>query len=363
VRRVVAACVLVALAGCGGASNKPNPDAGTIVDPLSYDATRETQFEARAAAGLTPVLVEKSPGGVLATARRVAAFRPLVERAAAGSPVSPDTLEAIVFLESAGRPYAQAGSLEGASGLTQILAQTATGLLGMHVDLRKARKAKTAKALQRADDRFVPAKALAGTVRYLGFARSKLGREDLAIASYHMGVGNLQRALSLYGDSNIPYSQLYFDSTPLNHASAWRLLYGLGDDSSTYLWRILAAQRLMKLYRTDRAALTTVIGGTSPPPTGVPRELQPGHGLRFPKGAKLVPRAATVAETIGADVEKIAKVSPLTVRAASGATFYVSRKYRSRGQAVAFQFMLDRLTALDLIDWGRRFDLVAVTVR
>src|SRR5436189_240562 len=81
--------------------------------------------------------------------------------------VDADTLEALVFLESAGRPYAQAGKLEGAAGLTQILAQTATSLLGMHVDLRKARKARSARALRRADDRFDPAKALAGTVRYL----------------------------------------------------------------------------------------------------------------------------------------------------------------------------------------------------
>jgi hypothetical protein len=353
----------VVLAGCGASKTKPNPDAGTIADPLAYDGTRQTEFEARATAGLTPVLVEKSPGGVVATARRVARYRPLIERAAAGSPVSADTLEALVFLESAGRPFARAGKLEGAAGLTQILAQTATGLLGMHIDLRKARKAKSARALRRADDRFVPSKALAGTVRYLRFAKEKLGRTDLAIASYHMGVGNLQRALSLYGASDIPYAQLYFDSTPLNHASAWRLLYGLGDDSSTYLWRILAAKRLMALYRTDRPALNAVIAGSSPPLTGAPRALAPGHGLRFPKAAKLLPRAATVAETIGTDVERISGTAPLTIRAATGRTFYVSRTYRSRRQAVAFQFMLDRLSALSLIDWGRRFDLIAVTVR
>jgi hypothetical protein len=353
----------VVLAGCGASKTKPNPDAGTIADPLAYDGTRQTEFEARATAGLTPVLVEKSPGGVVATARRVARYRPLIERAAAGSPVSADTLEALVFLESAGRPFAQAGKLEGAAGLTQILAQTATGLLGMHVDLRKARKTKSARALRRADDRFVPSKALAGTVRYLRFAKEKLGRTDLAIASYHMGVGNLQRALSLYGASDIPYAQLYFDSTPLNHASAWRLLYGLGDDSSTYLWRILAAKRLMALYRTDRPALNAVIAGSSPPLTGAARVLAPGHGLRFPKAAKLLPRAATVAETIGTDVERISGTAPLTIRAATGRTFYVSRTYRSRRQAVAFQFMLDRLSALSLIDWGRRFDLIAVTVR
>jgi hypothetical protein len=353
----------VVLAGCGASKTKPNPDAGTIADPLAYDGTRQTEFEARATAGLTPVLVEKSPGGVVATARRVARYRPLIERAAAGSPVSADTLEALVFLESAGRPFARAGKLEGAAGLTQILAQTATGLLGMHVDLRKARKTKSARALRRADDRFVPSKALAGTVRYLRFAKEKLGRADLALASYHMGVGNLQRALSLYGASDIPYAQLYFDSTPLNHASAWRLLYGLGDDSSTYLWRILAAKRLMALYRTDRPALNAVIAGSSPPLTGAPRALAPGHGLRFPKAAKLLPRAATVAETIGTDVERISGTAPLTIRAATGRTFYVSRTYRSRRQAVAFQFMLDRLSALSLIDWGRRFDLIAVTVR
>jgi hypothetical protein len=354
---------LVVLAGCGSSKPKPNPDAGTIADPLAYDGTREAQFEARATAGLTPVLVEKSPGGVVATARRVALLRPLFDRAAVGAPVDADTLEALVFLESAGRPFAQAGKLEGAAGLTQILAQTATGLLGMHVDLHKARKAKSARALRRADDRFVPSKALAGTVRYLKFAKERLGRTDLAIASYHMGIGNLQRALSLYGASDIPYAQLYFDSTPLNHAAAWRLLYGLGDDSSTYLWRILAAKRLMALYRTDRPALNAVIAGTTPPPPGTPRPLAPGHDLRFPKAAKLLPRAATVAETIGDDVAKIAHVSPLTIRAATGRTFYVSRRYRSHQQAVAFQFMLDRLSALSLIDWGRRFDLIGVTVR
>jgi Transglycosylase SLT domain len=356
-------CALAVLAGCGGGGAKPNPDAGTIADPLAYDGTRQAQFEARATAGLTSVLVEKSPGGVVATARRVARFRPLVDKAAAGSPVDPDTLEAIVFLESAGRPYAQAGKIEAAAGLTQILAETATSLLGMHVDLAKARKAKSARALRRADDRFVPARALAGTVRYLRFARSKLGRDDLAVASYHMGIGNLQRALSLYGAADIPYAQLYFDSTPLSHAAAWRLLYGLGDDSSTYLWRVLAAKRLMRLYRTDRGALRTVISGATPPPPGTPRALSAGHGLRFPKGAKLLPRAATVAETIGTDVRRIAGVSPLTIRSASGRTFYVSRVYRSHRQAVAFQFMLDRLGALSLIDWGRRFDLVAVSVR
>jgi soluble lytic murein transglycosylase-like protein len=54
------------------------------------------------------VLFAKSPGGAVATAERVARWRPLVERAAAGGDVDPDVLEGIVFLESAGRADARA---------------------------------------------------------------------------------------------------------------------------------------------------------------------------------------------------------------------------------------------------------------
>ena len=45
------------------------------------------------------------------------------------------------------------------------------------------------------DDRFVPRKALAATVRYLQIAERHFGRLDLAVESYHMGIGNLQDVL------------------------------------------------------------------------------------------------------------------------------------------------------------------------
>ena len=48
---------------------------------------------------------------------------------------------------------------------------------------------------RRVDERFDPAKALAATARYLRLAKGKLGRDDLAVVAYHMGVGNLQQAL------------------------------------------------------------------------------------------------------------------------------------------------------------------------
>ncbi len=151
---------------------------------------------------------------------RVNRFRPQIEQAAKAGHVDPDLLEAIVFLESGGEPAVQASpSLDGAVGLTQILAETGTQLLGMHIDTKAsakltrqiarshspARRRRLMAQRARVDERFDPAKSLAATVRYLNFARSKLSnRDDLAVESYHMGVGNLQHALTAYGSGQHP---------------------------------------------------------------------------------------------------------------------------------------------------------------
>ncbi len=138
-----------------------------------------------------------------------------------------------MFVESAGRPDVIAGGdPASASGLTQILAQTGHSLLGMHIDLPRSRTltrridialvhgqtalaGRLEQARARIDDRFNPVKALAATVRYLKIAEQHLGRTDLAVESYHMGIGNLQRVLDLYdGGHAVPYPQLYFDTAP-----------------------------------------------------------------------------------------------------------------------------------------------------
>jgi hypothetical protein len=48
--------------------------------------------------------------------------------------------------------------------------------------------------------------------------------------------------------------------------------------------------------------------------------------------------------------------------ALNGYTFSVARRYVSRGQAAAFQSVLDRLQALNLIAWTRGLDTIEVTV-
>jgi hypothetical protein len=259
------AAVLLARAGSPG-FEVIDPDAP---DPFAYEPDRREEFERRAASGLAHVIYAKSPGGARASAERVDRLRPQIEAEARRSDLEPDMLEALVLLESAGRPDAVAGGdLESAAGLTQILAGTGAGLLDMRVDVRESTRLtrairRSARRGERArvrrlearrrvvDERFDPVKALAGTGRYLRFARARLGRADLALAAYHMGVGNLERALSLYGERGVPYAQLYFDSTPAGHPRAFRLLSGLGDDSSTYLWRLLASREVMRLLRED----------------------------------------------------------------------------------------------------------------
>jgi hypothetical protein len=280
----LAALLLLVLGGGGGRAVRlvPRP-AGLRGDPLAYASTQQRSLEQAAAEGYAQVLYAKSPGGVAAAAKRTARFLPLAERTAKGTAVDPRLLEAIVFLESAGRPDAIAGSdPAAAAGLTQILAGTAQDFLGMKVDLVASRRltaaisaarsrgdAQAVRRLEarrsRVDARFDPARALAGTVRYLVNARRLLGRDDLAVASYHMGIGNLQQVVHDYaGAGGVPqlvsrddlsWARLYFTSSPLRHRAAWARLAHFGDDSQTYYWRVLAAEEIMRLYRDDPARL------------------------------------------------------------------------------------------------------------
>src|SRR3954469_17973253 len=441
------AVVVLATRGGPDAPKTLTPGAGnteTTVDPIAWSAKRRPELERRAAAGLAHVIYAKSPGGAVVSAARTATWRPQVERAAKRGGIDPDLLEAIVLLESAGRPDAQASNdISGAVGLTQILAETGQNLLGMRVDVRASARltrgidrghkvAARLRVRRRVDERFDPVKALAATVRYLRIAKQRLGRTDLAVGAYHMGIGNMQTALAAYGKRKIPYARLFFDSTPLRHARAYRILAALGDDSSTYLWRVMAARNIMRLYREDPDALArqadlqgrkasaeeVLHPADATPPYGDPfaigrarasgelvalsaRRLA-GFGIRIdPRMGELAgrlhqsrrlyralrPQALRMLEIIGAGTRAIARTRPLvvtsTVRDAryqrvlaarnieathnfslhtTGWAFDISRTYRSRAQALAFQFMLDRLTALNMIAWVREPGAIHVTV-
>lgn len=467
-RRVLLILAVVALAAWGAASllgdrvgggdggTRPSPlvPSTGADDPFAYDPDRRADFERRAAAGLAHVLYAKSPGGAVASAARVARYRSLIEQVAKDADLDADTIEGIVLLESAGRPDAQASDdPAGAVGLTQILAETGRNLLDMKVDTARSKRltrqiARAEKRGQsarverlkaqrrRVDERYDPPKALRATARYLTFAKGELGdRDDLAVASYHMGVGNLQNALRDFGadtdDGDTPYAELFFDSSPLRHKKAWNRLAALGDDSSTYLWRVLAAKDIMRRYREDpqklgqRAVLmnrknsaeevlqpeadTPVFEEPSAIESAVDagqltplqtRELRaagvridPGMGelaprLDQPKSRyrALRPEALALLVYLARGTEAISGSAPLiltsTVRdeeyqklltarnieATHGYSLHttgwamdIERTYASRKQALAFQFMLDRLQALNLIAWVREPSAIHLT--
>jgi len=285
---------------------------------------------------------------------------------------------------------------------------------------------------RRVDERFDPGKALTATARYLQIAKQRLGRTDLAIAAYHMGIGNLQRALGAYGRRDIPYARLYFDSTPIRHARAWSILAALGDDSSTYLWRVLAAKDIMKLYREDPAGLTrrAELQGRKASaeevlhpsdrtpsyasPSAIKKATRSGELVRLPArelaGADvridptmgelagrlkqrpslyraLRPQALRMLEVLGAGTNAIARMGPLIVTSTvrdkdyqrvlaatdqeathayslhtTGYAFDIARVYRSRAQALAFQWVLDRLAARGMIAWIREPQAIHITV-
>jgi Transglycosylase SLT domain len=407
-------------------------------DPFAYDEDREDEFVARATAGHSHVLYEKSPDGVFATAERVERWRDQIEEHAETADVDPDLLEAMVYLESAGYPDARASDdLEGAVGLTQILAETGTSLLGMRVDVEESERLtrRIARAEERGDtaraerlrtrraevdERFDPDAALEGAITYLQTAEERFGSEELAVVSYHMGMGNLENVLAAYGEEDVAWAQVYFDATPADHPETYELLSGFGDDSATYLWRVYAAREIMRLYREDQdelqrlARLQTaklsaeeVLHPRSE--TGVfetPEELDEAYlsgdlrpfadveGMQLdPDVGELArridaerrlyrglrPEAHELAVYLSAGVRDVAGtrgslVVTSTVRDleyqrvlarrndfaareyslhTTGFAFDVRRDYASRAQAVAFEYMLDRLQSLNLIAWIR----------
>lgn len=260
-------------------------------DPLAWTPRTSDELRDRATLGTSHVIYEKSPGGVIASVKRTLKWRDEIEDAAKPAGVDPDMLESIVFLESAGRSQVSAdGTPNSASGLTQIIPSTATSFLGMNVDLPRSTEltSQINRALENGkgklagdlieermsvDERFDPERALEGAARYLEIATDRFGSEELAVVSYHMGLGNLENVITAYVGSDdatgpiagvvsrneIDYARLYFDSSPQNRSEAYELLAGFGDDSSLYLWRIRASAGILEDFRSDRAGLNSSI--------------------------------------------------------------------------------------------------------
>ena len=177
-----------------------------------------------------------------------------------------------MLLESAGRPDAVAGGdPANAAGLTQIVAETGPEPAG-HAHrprgLAAADRPPPARAAPRPPGRrgagaggaaargraLRPRARAGGAVRYLrDRPRAPRAATTSRVVSYHMGIGNLERRARAPTASDEPalraaVLRLHAAAPRRAPGRAWR---ALGDDSSTYLWRVLAAREIMRLHRED----------------------------------------------------------------------------------------------------------------
>ena len=75
-------------------------------DPLHYDPGRTVEYEQAAAFGLSHVLFEKSPGGVLRAAKRTARFRDIVDNKDRDGVLSDETVRQSCGLDGRRTPGA-----------------------------------------------------------------------------------------------------------------------------------------------------------------------------------------------------------------------------------------------------------------
>ena len=248
-----------------------------------------------AAAGWRTSSTRSARAASSASVARTTRWRRAVERAGPGRGCDADDLEAMLFLESAGRPTVMAdGTPNSATGLMQIIpvdrrrrcsgcawtwraASRSTARCrarsGSAVLSRKAKKRRAARRRVRAllrerkvvDERFDPRegarRARFATCRV---AQRRFGRRDLAIASYHMGIGNLRtrdRHLRLAAPARAHARGRTVAATacrgrsstttrrPTRNPRTWDLLTELGDDSRHYLFKVLASREILRLAR------------------------------------------------------------------------------------------------------------------
>lgn len=392
---------------------KPAAVSTAVLDAASASLTKS------AAAGVDRGFFLSSPGGIFATAARVAQWRPLVVRAASQAGIRPNLLEALVFVESSGRADVTSGS---AVGLAQLRPSVARRF-GLHVDLahggRLTRRLAhawsphTIRQLRgwraRYDQRYAPARSLRAAAAELAYAEKTLGREDLAVEAYHVGVKALRGV-------RVPYATLYARSSRY-------------DD---YAFRVYSAERVMRTWRRDPSSLRfeaqqqarknsseeylhprSLTDRFATPGAILRAELHhtlrmipvdtrrthiaidPSFGQEAHKLGRarrlyraLRPQALDVLLYLGRRVHELSGVrAPLVLTSAvrddryqrtlmnvnvnaartyslhtTGYAFDIARLYRNDRQARAFQFVLDRLAAVDAIAYIREAAAIHVAV-
>jgi hypothetical protein len=249
---------------------------GAARDDLSNDVV-----EARAA-----FLIESQTFGIMREAMAVGGakrittdskLQPLFRLAAARSGLPASLLEAIAYLESWGD--ARAASPAGPRGIMQISAATARDMKLRVVEATRYKVTRVRVPMKSAsgkiryktvnhktpyvvtvrDDRLFPERAIPAAALYLAGLERKFGGRDWAIFAYHCGAGCVSEMLDLTRRARgIPQNQVTVARMFFSCSPAWNRELYLAiqqqmqrDYSPTYYFRIMRAEQLLALYRTD----------------------------------------------------------------------------------------------------------------
>jgi hypothetical protein len=204
-------------------------------------------------------------------------LQPIFKAAERQSGFPASTLEAISYLESWGLPDAQSPS--GPKGIMQISEATARSMglrivrstryrVSSETRVVKRRKGKpvtrtvkrrTPYSVTVRDERLIPERAIPAAGAYLARLEQRLGGRDWAIFAYHCGehcvsdILALTREIRGTRDSSPTVPRMFFSASPVHHRDLYQAVLRQmeRDFSPTYWFRIMRAEQLLELYRSD----------------------------------------------------------------------------------------------------------------
>ncbi|QQS23191.1 hypothetical protein IPM19_01340 [bacterium] len=247
-------------------------------------------------------------------AERMGQFRNLIENEANANGITPNRLEAQLFVESASSTD-KVNNTSGAAGIAQIMLSVGCeeGLIADKAFCKRAR-AKKMKFIPKGenidDKRLNPSAAVPVAASILGKATKYWGDENWAFVQYHMGQGFQRKLVVHYLDevypgwskefpidrSNVPgmknvqrfqisdpdrsipkaiakygftYDDIFFRCTPTKTPKTYSFLYRLEDSSATYVYTGLAALKGFELMRSDRTAFDKMVAEQQDPDGGL----------------------------------------------------------------------------------------------
>lgn len=160
-------------------------------------------------------------------------------------------LRGLIFIESKGEDNVE--SEAGALGLVQLMPETARDC-GLEVNEKK-------------DERTIAEKSIEAACKFLKRYRIEFGSSNLAIVTYHMGAGNMNRLIRMYlspkevkghisdmvKKENLTYTEIFFNNHKTKkNPGTYRILFEeLKNESEIYYWKIVAATHILNKMDKD----------------------------------------------------------------------------------------------------------------